>query len=591
MTEQIIKENRSQRLEQRLMLLCSGALLLLLAYFSWTTVYSSDDYWYSTFWDHGLSRYLELMDYHYEQFNGRTLVHALAHIVLHFGRGAFVLMCCGLCTAAVWAAGKGSGLDRQKWIPLSCFFLIGILCMPLDIFNQGVTWISAACNYLFPAALSCLMAASLSCGSRWSFLLAFLCGATTEQMGLASAVLAAVYAVYGLVRRKRFLRELGCTIVSLLGTATIFLSPATANRAGTGIRMDSLEMILDTFRQAILREAEILTGNPAPLLVMATVLVMGAAVLWRRKDWKWAAIPAGIGTLMLAVGALGTEGVRVAGFVAAFVSLALMAVLLMAGDCSFAGALTLTGLAAAAVMLPTNTVEPRVMLPVYFLLLVVACVLTAEVIRRPGLPVLAGAVLTVVVCVPAMVGYWHNYQIDLENAAYAREDREKEAVRYCVDYDMTYTWVKADFDPYFRMKYLESIGLPETGNVDFFSWEDMPFRFRCGERVLVRSSLITEDGTVLFPLREMIETLGGSLEWTAERRAIGLGDRVLELEPVENGQFLVRWTDDAGMEREIMVTWILQNGDTYCAADLLTQGLDLQIRLDEDAHCYIVDTR
>lgn len=565
------------------MLVCGGILMLLLAYFSWTTVYSSDDYWYSTFWDNGLGRYLELMDYHYERFNGRVLVHVLAHIVLHFDRWAFVVMCCGLCAAAAWAAGSGGNLVRKKRFTVQCCFLIGMLCMPLDIFNQGVTWISAACNYLFPAVLTCLLAAALERRRNWCFLLAFLCGATTEQMGLSAVVLAVVYTIYDLLRRRGILRGVVSTGLAMLGVVTIFLSPATANRADTRVRMDNLEMILNTFRKAILREANHLTQNPAPVLVMLAILVLGAVILWREKAWKWPVLPAGLGAVLLIVGALGdADAIRITGFVAAFLMLAVMAVLLMVVGRGYAGALTLTGLAAAAVMLPTNTVEPRVMLPVYLLLLGSACVLAGELLNRPALPVLVGTVLAVAVSVPAIMGYWHNYQIDLQNERFARDDREKGAIRYCVDYDQTYTWVKADSDPYFRMKYMESIGLPEQTPAQFFSWSDNPTWIACAGTTLVRYLWIADDGTFMMPLREVTETLGGSLEWTTDRRAVTIDGYCLELIPLDGSKFLIRSADQEKGPAEFEVMWKLKNGDTYIDALFFEQGFGLSVREDPD---------
>lgn len=584
MTEQRIKEKKTLGLEQWIMVLCGGALMVLLGYFAWTTVYSSDDYWYSTFWDHGLGHYLELMDYHYQEFNGRVLVHVLAHIVLHFDRWAFVVMCCGLCTAAAWSAGTASGLDRAQRRTVHCLFLTGLLCMPLDIFNQGVTWISASCNYLFPAALACLMAAALERRSRWCFLLAFLTGATTEQMGLAAVALAAVYTIHDLLVRRGVLRGLVSTGLAALGVVTIFLSPATANRADARVHLDSLAVILETFRKAILREAELLTENPAPVLVMLAVLVLGAVLLWREKGWKWTAVPAGLGCVMLLAGAFGSDGVCVAGFVAAFLALALMAVLLMAAGRAYAGALTLTALAAAAVMLPTNTVEPRVMLPVYFLLLLSACVLAAETVRHRAAVAAAGLVLAVLVSIPAIGGYWANYQVDLMNEDFARQDREREAVRYCTDYNMEYTWVKADYDPYFRMKYLESIGLPETGKVEFFSMHEEQVLLRYEDQFLVGSPWTSPEGTLMLPLREVAEALGGSVEWTPERQTVSLDGVVLELEPVGNSEFRIRLDGD----RELRIGWLLRGSAAYCDAALFEEGFGITIRMDtENGFCYL----
>ena len=584
------KEKPLERSGSRTMLVCGGILMLLLAYFSWTTVYSSDDYWYSTFWDNGLGRYLELMDYHYERFNGRVLVHVLAHIVLHFDRWAFVLMCCGLCAAAAWAAGSGGNHVREQRSAVHCCFLIGMLCMPLDIFNQGVTWISAACNYLFPAVLACLMAVSLERRSNWCFLLAFLCGATTEQMGLAAVVMAAVYAIYDLLCRRGVRQGLLSVGLAVLGVVTIFLSPATANRADARVRMDNLEVILNTFRKAILREANYLTDNPAPVLLMLAILVLGAVILWREKAWKWPVLPAGLGAVLLVVGALGdADAIRIAGFIAAFLMLAVMAVLLMVVGRSYAGVITLTGLAAAAVMLPTNTVEPRVMLPVYLLLLVSACVLAGELLIRPALPVLGGTVLAVAVSVPAIMGYWHNYQIDLQNERFARDDREKGTIRYCVDYDQTYTWIKADYDHYFRMKYMESIGLPEETPAQFFSWSDNPASIECAGMKLLRNPWNADDGTLMLPLREITETLGGSLEWTPEHRIVILDGFCLELIPLDGSRFLIRSVDQEKGPAEFEVMWKLKSGDTYIDALFFEQGFGLSVREEPDKGLVIVN--
>lgn len=565
----------------RVLLLCSGLMLLLLAYFAWTTVYSSDDYWYSTFWDHGLSHYLELMDYHYREFNGRVLVHVLAHLVLNFDRWVFVVMCCGLCGTVCYAVKLGAGMEGDRFLTAVCLFFVGMLCMPLQIFNQGVMWISASCNYFFPAALACLTAASMERESKWSYPLAFLCGATTEQMGLAAIILTAVYAVLGAVRRKGFWKKLSCTLLAMAGALTIFLSPATANRAGSRVRMDSFSEILKTLRKCILQEAEILTANPAPLAVMLGILFLGAAFLRREKGRKFPGVVAVIGGILLLAGWVSGDEMRVAGFVVAFIAMTVIAVLLMTGGHFFIGGLTLMGLVAAAVMLPTNTVAPRVLLPVYFLLLVSACILAAETVRHRLTVAVMGMVLAVVVSIPAVAGYWNNYQVDRMNERFAREDRVGNTVRYCTDYDMDYTWVKADFDSYFRTKYLESIGMPKDSKVAFFSRYEERIPIRYGDLILACSLRTESDGTWMLPLREVIETMGGSLEWTADRRAVELDGVVLVLEPVGVSEFRVCSED----EREFLVGWCTWASSTYCDAALFEEGLGITVRMDPDSGC------
>ena len=129
---------RSEKAGMKALLLMNGILLALLAYFSLVTVYSSDDYWYSTFWDNGWKHYLELLHFHYESFNGRTLVHILAQLVLHFGGWAFALVCCGLCVTSAWTVTKAAGLERGRFR--------AVLFVVLGCYLPGLTYVK---NYNF----------------------------------------------------------------------------------------------------------------------------------------------------------------------------------------------------------------------------------------------------------------------------------------------------------------------------------------------------------------------------------------------------------------------------------------------------------
>lgn len=588
MKERIAVRDRRIRGSKAIVWAACGLMMGLMAYFAWTTVYSSDDYWYSTFWDNGFAAYLELMDYHYREFNGRVLVHVLAHIVLHLGQWSFVLMCCGLCAAACAAGCRGAGLGRDKLPGFMALFLTGMLCMPLQIFNQGVMWISASCNYLFPAVLTCLMAAALERRSRWCYLLAFLCGATTEQMGLAAAALAAVCLIDAVIRREKPVYAVGSLVFAMVGVASIFASPATARRADNRVHMDSLAQIMDTFCKAIEKEAELLTRNPAPVIVMLSILVLGCILLRRSTGRKWIAAMAGIGAAALVVGSIGSGMVCVGGYVLGFLALAGMAVALMVCGERFAGTLIFAGLASAAVMLPTNTVEPRVMLPVYLLLLVSGCVLCMRLLRDAAIPAAAGLILSVVVSIPAIGGYWHNYVIDQRNLDYVEQDRDRGEIRYCTDYDMDYTWVKADFDPYFRMMYMESVGLPQTTPVRFFSSGDAPLQICYGDHILIHLPFRAENGTILFPLRETVEILGGVLEWTPEQMTITIDGRTLELVGVESG-YAAQLKDADGNAAEFRGEWLLLNGERYCDRMLFEQAFGVIIREDLENNQYIIE--
>lgn len=586
-----ILQTHSERAGMKALLMMNGILLALLAFFSLVTVYSSDDYWYSTFWDNGWKHYLEMLNFHYESFNGRTLVHVLAQLVLHFGGWAFALVCCGLCVTSAWSVTKASGLECCGFRAVLFVVLIGIFSMPLEMFNQGLLWVSAFCNYLFPVSMTCLLILAVKAESRWAFLLAFLCGASTEQMGLAAAAMCAAYTVLALRRRCGVLRPTLCMLLAIGGVMTIFLSPATRLRAQQKVPLDSLEKIFELLRKDILVEAELLTANPAPVLVMLAVLCLGALLLWNRAGLKWPAVLSAVGCAALTAGSFGSELVCLAGYGAGFVALVILGWMLMTRDCEAVGAMILTAMAAAAVMLPTDTVEPRVMLPVYLLLLLaVGCLLAMQLpqVERIAIPAAAALAVTLVITAPAVRGYWHNYQIDMQNKAYAREDADAAFIRYCIDYDMDYTWTKAFSDGYFRSKYTESIGLPETTPIRFISKHTMMTPIYGGDTELAMLPFRREDGTVFFPLRDVVEAMGGTLDWFGGRMVVKLRGTEFELWAPEEDMLKVTWTDEHGDAREVRCMRCMYSGSMYCDGDIFSEAFGIPIQWDAQSGAYLI---
>ena len=171
------------------------ATLALLFGFSILTVYSSDDYWYSTFLDKGLGHYWELMKLHYETFNGRVWVHIVAHVVLWAGKWLFAVLCCGCCVMIPWVCGRAVGMKKETQLAVMGLFLVGIVAMPVHLFTEGMMWISAFCNYMLPTTVLCLLVCLLERDGSWAAVLAvaFLCGASTEQTAIAALILLALY--------------------------------------------------------------------------------------------------------------------------------------------------------------------------------------------------------------------------------------------------------------------------------------------------------------------------------------------------------------------------------------------------------------
>ena len=574
----------------KLLMAANGVLVLLLVFFSLINVFSSDDYWYSTFWDHGLFHYMELMRDHYATFNGRVLVHIAAHIILHFDSWAFALCLIGMSVAISMTVSNTFRLGADRFQLALCCLLIGILAMPLDMFNQGIMWISGWCNYYFPVVLVCLLIAALERRSNWAYLLAFLCGATTEQVGLTSTVLCVVFGAFALLRKKDVLRCVSCTVLCMAGVITIFLSPATRNRAETYMPHNDLNALMDLMLVDLKREAGLWYQNLAPMCVMITVLVLGAMLLRRRYGLRWPGVMAAVSCVTVVVCSC-FEAAYMPGFVVGAAALAVLSLVLMHRGCSVAGGLILTSLASAAVMLPTNTIVPRAMVPVYLLLLLSCCNLMTVQIKkteRMGMPLLVALVITLVYIAPTVQGYWHNYQIDLINRNYAAEDADKAYVRYCTDYDERYTMIKADRSEYFKKKYAESIGRHQDIPIRFFGLNEKPPTICYGDQELAHLAVRKEDGKVLLPLRELIEIMGGRIEWSLECYAVEYDSVVYQMDLKTADAVILRWKDGSGMEQEFCGYREMVYGSTYFDVSVFTDLFGIAVKWDPDRGSYII---
>ena len=129
------------------------AELAVLAFLAGITIYSSDDYWYSTFLRDGLEEFWRLVKLHYQVFNGRVVVHLLAWVVLHVGNGLFAVVCVSFFLLLPWLGCRIGRLPREQTPTVFLLFLSGVLLMPTAMMKEGVLWISAFCNYVFPGVL------------------------------------------------------------------------------------------------------------------------------------------------------------------------------------------------------------------------------------------------------------------------------------------------------------------------------------------------------------------------------------------------------------------------------------------------------
>ena len=566
---------------------------MLWVYFCMTTVYSSDDYWYSTFWNNGLSEYLKLTVHHYETMNGRVLVHLLAQGILALGKWAFTLLCMGCCFLVPVAAARAEKMDCKSSVSVGLFFLMGILLLPPRILTQGVFWISASCNYLFPSALVCVFLILLEKRQTMAWLAAFFCGATTEQMGLTTVLLCGIYLVEAIFQKREWKNLVNCTGAAILGVMTVFLSPATNQRASSEIRAD-LTALVSNMRWAIADEVSILLENPVPLLIVAALMVLITKVVIEKSGKRWIWFVCAVGLAGFCVGSIIPRHLCWIGFVIGVLSMTVLAVSAIIFHEHLVGGMVLAAIISAAAMLVTNSVNHRVMVPACYLFMLSTLLLAGKrkcTGCRLEIALAVAAAVTSICMVPAIKGYWHNYEIEKLNRQLVEEARSSNCLCYCTDYNMNYTWLKADYDPYFRMKYLESCGFDETGTVIFFSQSDpYPHMVYLGEEALRGGALTDDQGKVLLPLREIIESLGGTLSWAEGRTEIQYQQTEYELLDLDERTLRILWSDDSNEKqwRDFAMCTYYTHAK-YCEIEMFTQVLEIPVTLDVEQFCYRIE--
>lgn len=485
------------------------------------TLPSADDFWYRTFLNNGLQNYLSLMKEHYNTFNGRVVVHVVDHIVLHFGNWCFAAAGIAVFCFIPWALNEASGRERRLIPWAMALFLPAVLSLPRSVLNQGVLWISGFFNYVFPTAMLTAQVLLFELLGRrrerggllfgaacvlWSFL----CGATTEQSGFAAVLLTVYFLVKSLVVRRD---RLSCALsffASAAGLLTIFASPATRLRMSSEAKLGSFREIVSTMYENMGPCAKELCTSWLTPVALAVFFALTGAALLRKTGKKW---PLALFLVPAAVSLIAPfcpDALKTALFVALCFAAAAAAGALIAGGEEAAGVLVLSGLAALAVILVTESIGGRTLIPFLLTLAAADAVLLSAGVRDLR-GALGGAVpgvllaLGLAAAIPYIGGMRYNLTVDRENQENLRAAWETGTLNYCLDYDMDYTWLKPQDN--FMDGYMRWEGLPDGTQAHYYS--------RLRPQVVVNGetqypAYVTRDGETLFWIR-VVEPLGGQV--------------------------------------------------------------------------------
>jgi hypothetical protein len=153
--QKIDKENISFAADG-LFALCAALFLLFFKLFSFA-VMQSDDYYYASFFKGGLLNFFHLTADHFQNFNGRALVHIFAQFTLSFPMIVFAVfssvillfVCLSACEFFhIFRLGK-----KDTFLFIALFYAL-LMLLPLGQIKEALMWVSASFNYLFPALLT-----------------------------------------------------------------------------------------------------------------------------------------------------------------------------------------------------------------------------------------------------------------------------------------------------------------------------------------------------------------------------------------------------------------------------------------------------
>lgn len=276
----------------------------------------SDDFTYKQAGVCNFAQIIEFLKWHITSYNGRTLIHFMEMMTLRYDFGFFVwklftgLLVYAFCFVSSRIIAKDKS-DYAKTILLSalCFFGVNPC-----IWNESVFWVSGSFNYFIPTIMfiGLMLLVRHKPDSKWIFLICFICGATTEQVGMMTFGFFVILLLEHIVRtRKVSLRYLFCCLISATGYATVLFAPGTSSRVETQNEVTAkvlIENIITIFQENWFGNTNLFT------MVIPTTILISYLVLKYRKTNKIltkSIVPSVVVLWLLTIFNIGVKGISV----------------------------------------------------------------------------------------------------------------------------------------------------------------------------------------------------------------------------------------------------------------------------------------
>ncbi|MBP3939395.1 MAG: hypothetical protein IK955_08295 [Clostridia bacterium] len=276
----------------------------------------SDDFTYKQAGVCGFDQIVEFLKWHVTSYNGRTLIHFMEMMMLRYDFGFLIwklftgLLVYIFCFVSSRITVNDKS-DYTKAILLSalCFFGINPC-----IWNESVFWVSGSFNYFIPTMMliGLMFLVRRNPESKWIFPIGFICGATTEQVGMMTFGFFVILLLEHIVRaRKVSVRYLVCCLISAAGYATVLFSPGTSSRVETQNEV-TIKVLIENII-TILQENWFGNTNLFTVIIPTTILISYFVLKHRKINnvLDKASVPAIVILWILTFFNIGIKGISV----------------------------------------------------------------------------------------------------------------------------------------------------------------------------------------------------------------------------------------------------------------------------------------
>ena len=236
-------ENILNKLKQNWQFLLIPIIFISFLLINLNVVYFGDDYYYLTFRNLDFSEFFSKLFGHYQNDNGRFIVHLLATLFLKLPLPFWAILNSIFLTGICYFGSKVITVNKTKFSPLLCTILFFFLsALDISITRQSVYWLTGSFNYVYPLFLFfaywfCLNKIE---NKKWfitSIFVGLLSSATMEQSAMMTfglTILITLSHFKGFDTLKDFIhtnsKRLILCLITLIGLCTVILAPAQFKR-------------------------------------------------------------------------------------------------------------------------------------------------------------------------------------------------------------------------------------------------------------------------------------------------------------------------------------------------------------------------